>query len=254
MTVVVLVADVPHPGVLPDLVATTPIDGTAAVALYRAALADTVRAVADSGGDLLVNYPAPDDAPVDDPERRLRALVAEALEDRDADPRFEVRAGSSFTAHVGNAVTHLLRDEDVTSAAALRPDVPLVDRTLIDEAAMKLRRSPVVLAPAEGGRIAYAGFAEPIDFTGAYTPPAVETTVDRAGDAGHEADFVEQVPTIRSASGVATTVATVRARDRAGLRVPADTIDAIEDLGLRVTERDGEPTIESRRRPDEESR
>lgn len=253
MTVVAVLADPPREGlVLSDLPERTPLSAAEAADLYGAALEDVVRAVGASGGDPLVNYRPPDLLPEGyrdgvDPEAELRAVVEDALSGvSDADPgevRYEVQVGSTPAARVGNTVTHLLREEDATSAAVCWPTAPLVGRKDVDSAAMKLRRSPVVLGPATGGRVYYAGFTDPVDFEDALAPPAVETMVARGRDAGHDVDFLATLPRIDTPGGLATTVAVVRARRRADRVVPASTAELVDDLGLAVREEEGEAVV-----------
>ncbi|MCL7418638.1 MAG: hypothetical protein M8354_12480 [Halalkalicoccus sp.] len=236
MTTVAVFADPPRPGlVLPNLVETTPISPEEAADLYGTMLADTCLAVEQSGGELLVNYRPADALPEPhaggDPETEIRSLLEGVL---DESPRMEVQVGSTHAARVGNTLTHLLETEEVASAAALSPTAPLCFRTHIDSAAMKLRNSPVVLGPATRGRIAFAGFTDPIDFEGAYDPPAVETLAWRAGDAGLETDFLPMLPVVETGSDLTTVVSLIRARRVAGRIVPPNTTEWIEGGGVRV--------------------
>ena len=260
MTVVAVPAKPPRPGVvLSRLVETTPLSATAAVSLYEATLSDIVRAVATSGGDLLVNYRPAESLPeaetdtddaedAEDPETAVRSLVEAALADLEGDPhagepRYEPQVGSTAAARVGNTVTHLLEREGVGSAAVLWPTAPLAGRTAVDGAAMKLRDATTVLGPTATGDVYYAGFTEPVDFEGALTAPAVETVTDRTADAGGQADFLDVVPSVATPSGLATTVSLVRARERAGQRVPSYTAAAVGTLGLRTRETGGSMTV-----------
>jgi len=248
MTVVAVMLDPPREGlVFPRLPGTSPLSAAEATALYRAVAKDAIRAVADSGGDLLVNY-RPDDLLPEQyrtdtsAEAEVRALAAAALDDPD-DGRFEVQVGSTFAARVGNTLTHLLREEDATSAAAVRADTPLLSRKDVDGAAMKLRRSAVVLGPSERGRVHYAGFAAPIDFADAYAPPALETLTDRALEAGHDVDFLAQYTAIETGADLASVVAVLRARRAAGRIVPEHTMAFVEEHGLATQAVDGELTV-----------
>jgi hypothetical protein len=240
MTVICVLADPPRPGlVLPDLVASSPVSADAAAALYEAALRDICRAAEASGGDLLVNY-RPDDAipaehvPTDaDAEAELREAVAPALDAPD-DTRFEVQVGETFAGRAGNSITHLLEQEEVASAAVTEPAAAFCSRQEIDEAAMKLRRAPVVLGPSTGGRVYFAGFTDPIDFEGAYTPPAIRTLADRAGDAGHEVDFLETLPVLETGADLAEALLQVETRRAAGRPVPAHVADWLDASHLTV--------------------
>ncbi|WP_255149293.1 TIGR04282 family arsenosugar biosynthesis glycosyltransferase [Halorarius halobius] len=242
MTTVAVLVDPPRPGhVLPRLPETSPLSEREAADLYAAMARDLVGAVAGSGGDLLVNYRPEDAVPGDgDAEAEVRELAVEAGVD---EPRLEVQVGETFAGRVGNTVTHLLESEGVASAAAVAPTTPFLTRQHIDEAAMKLRRSEVVLGPATGGRVYYAGFTDGIDFADAYTDPAVGTLTDRARDVGHEVDFLPFLPVVETGSDLATAVATLNARRRAERIVPTHTAETLADLGLVVESADGDLTL-----------
>ena len=261
MTVVAVPAEPPGPGVLPHLVEETPLSPEAAATLYEATLSDAVRAVVKSGGDLLVNYrPSdPDDAGApgdgasgddgeDDAETAVREVVAAALSDLERDPhagepRFEPQVGSTTAARVGNTVTHLLREEEVESAAVLWPTAPLAGRTAVDGAAMKLRSAATVLGPTTTGGVYYAGFTAPVDFEDALSPPAVGTLTERTTATDRETNFIEVLPSVTTPAGLGLTTALVRARRQADRRVPPFTAAAVETLGLRAVETDGALTV-----------
>lgn len=237
MTTVAVLADPPVEGVVcQQLLDSTPLSAAEGVALYEAMLTDVCRAVEASGAQLLVNYRPREHLDLDEsvsPKTQVEAVVSEAVDAPDG-VRYEVQVGSSFAARAGNTVTHLLEQEDEGSVHVCEPTVPLVSRQSIDSASMKLRRSSVVVSPAAGGRVGYAGFADPIDFEGAYDTPAVESLVDSAIDAGVDADFLPGIQPVRTATDLATVVAEVRARERAGRIHPTATADVIDRLGLQV--------------------
>jgi len=262
MTVVAVPAEPPRPGVLSRVVEETPLSPEGAATLYEATLSDAVRAVAKSGGDLLVNYrPAEasdgadtgaeasgDRAGDEDTEAAIREVVEAALADLERDPhagepRYEPQVGSTTAARVGNTVTHLLREEGVESAAVLWPTAPLSGRTVVDGAAMKLRSATTVLGPTTTGGVYYAGFTDPVDFEDALSPPAVGTLTERTAAAEGETNFVEVLPSVVSAAGLALTTTLVRSRRRADRRVPPFTAAAVETLGLRAVEDDGGLTV-----------
>jgi len=254
MTVVAVLVDPPRDGlVLPDLPDETPLSAAEATRLYEAMVSDLLLAVAESGGDLLVNYRSDDQLPDEhvpggaDAEAEVRDLVADVLdEDQRESARVEVQVGSSRSARVGNTVTHLLEAEGVQSAAVLEPDAPTLLRKDVDSAAMKLRRSEVVLGPADDGDVYFAGFTDPVDFEDALSAPAVENLNARAVDAGHGVDFLPGRRRVASAGALRTLVSELRARRAAGRLVPAYTTALVEDLGLRVEGGGGdagEPTL-----------
>lgn len=242
MTTVAVLADPPREGVvLRELVDDDVLTESQAVSLYRAMVGDVCAAVHDSGGDLLVNYRPADQLPkgVDDTESALRSVVEDAL-DETGDIRYEVQVGSTFAARVGNTVTHLLEREGVRTAAVVTPMAAFLARRHVDSAAMKLRRSEVVLGPTTDGRVYYAGFAEPVDFTDAFEPPTVETLVDRAGEAGLATDLLPMLPTVETVTDLRTVLPLLRARTAAGLWVPSRTAAVLSDLELDVDVIDGE--------------
>jgi glycosyltransferase A (GT-A) superfamily protein (DUF2064 family) len=239
MTVVAVLADPPREGlVLPELAETSPLTEAEAADCYAAMLKDVLVAVERSGGDLLVNY-RPDDLLPDDhvtdtaAEAELRALAASALDDVST-ARFEPQVGSTFSARAGNTVTHLLREEEATSAAVVRGNAPFLARTIVDSAAMKLRRSSVVLGPSTDGRVYYSAFTAPVDFEDAYDAPAVETLTNRGRDAGHEVDYIPMTPVVERGEDLLTALPFLSARLAAERIVPAYTAEFVNEHGLHV--------------------
>jgi hypothetical protein len=250
MTLVAVLADPPRPGlVLSSLVDHAPIDAGEAAALYEASLLDTLAAADASGAEVLVNYRSDDtlgdDHVTDSPaEAEVRALAADVVDFDADDVRFEVQVGSTFDGRVGNTVTHLLReDPDASSVLATDALAPLVGRSDVDSTSMKLRRSPVVLGPSDDGAVWAGAFAEPVDFDGAYTTPAVETLTQRAVDAGHDVSYAPTYPRIDNPGGLRATVAQIHARQHAGRVVPERTTAVVEDLGLLVRDRGDGPEL-----------
>lgn len=239
MTVVCVLCDPPRPGlVLTELVDEGPLTADQAADLYAALLKDTFVAVERSGGDLLVNYRPEELLPEAfrgegdaDAEAEIRALAADACSDLD-DVRFEVQVGSSYAARAGNTVTHLLREEDVDSVAVVRGTAPFVTRATIDSAAMKLRTTPVVLGPAPDGRVFYAAFTEPIDFTDVFAAPEVATLAARGDAADLGVDFLPMQPVLRTPEDLDTVLPLIAARRDAGRIVPKETAPLIADFGL----------------------
>lgn len=241
--IAVVPVDPPREGlVCPSLVDETPLSAADAVALYEAAVTDVLRAVADSGADLLVNYrdaeTLPDGWGDGDAETAVRTLSRDALGletvPDDETLRLERQVGSSPSARIGNTVTHLLEREGADGVAVLEPTAPLVRRTVVDGVAMSLRRNDVVLAPATNGDVALAGFTEPIDFTDAYACPAVATLARRARDADLAVGFTDHLPTLSSAAGLQTIAATLEARRTVDVPGGEATGAVLEELDLGV--------------------
>ena len=229
MTVVALLATRPDETALPGLSETATLSPAETTRLYEAMLVDAMRTIDRSGGELLINYDPGDDEA--ETKAALRALAAQALADPD-EARFEPQVGSNTAAVVGNTVTHLLEQENATTAAMLRPEAPLVPRTMVDSAAMSLRRHEVVLGPAADGRLYYAGFREPIDFENAFSPPAAETVATRGADAGYDIDFEPQHTLVDTPADLRSVLALLQSRRRSGVPVPSATAALVDDLGL----------------------
>jgi glycosyltransferase A (GT-A) superfamily protein (DUF2064 family) len=248
MTTIAVLADPPREGlVATELAATSPLTEAEAAECYAAMLSDTFVAATRSGGELLVNYRPDDllpDAHVTDTssEAALRTLAASVLDDV-GDVRFEPQVGSSFDARAGNTVTHLLREEGVNSVAVVEGTSPFLTRTLIDNAAMKLRRAEVVLGPSTRGRRYYAGFTDPIDFDGAFARPAVETLTARGRAAGHDVDFLPVRPVIETGADLFDALPMVNARIDGERAVPANTAAFFDEVGLRVAYDEAEPRL-----------
>ena len=244
MTTVVVLADPPRSGTaLSTLAETTPLSASEAADLYTALLKDTVLAADRSGGETLVNYRPADALGIDaDAEAELRELLSDVLDPESI--RFEPQVGETFAGRVGNTATHLLETEGVGSVGIARPEAALLARTDIDSAAMKLRSAPVVLGSAPGGRVGYAAFGEPIDFTNCYAPPAIGTLTDRAVDAGLGVDFLETKPYLETAADLAEVVIAVRTRRRADAIVPPHLAAWIDGSDLVVSAGDGGLSID----------
>ncbi|MDB9232436.1 DUF2064 domain-containing protein [Halorubrum ezzemoulense] len=248
MTVVVLLANPPREGLVGTAIAeSTPLSAAEAADLYEAQFRDAVLAVDRSGGELLVNYPDDEDLPAEhrtetSPEAELRMLVADTLGGTD-EVRFERQVGSSFGARAGNTVTHLLREEGADSVAVVTPTAPLLSRTSVDSAAMKLRTTEVVLGPSTDGRAYYAGFTEPIDFDGAFEAPALPTLAERGRDADRSVDFVEPSPSLETGADLLDVVPMLRARFAAERVVPDYTAAFVHEKGLDVVVEDGEQRL-----------
>ncbi|MDG5820391.1 hypothetical protein [Natronococcus sp. A-GB7] len=238
MIVVVPVSPSREGLVLSSLVDRTVLTEPEAVELYEASVVDTLRSVAASGGDLLVNYRDEETLPDSvsgDLEAEIRELATAALGDLE-DVRFERQVGSTRAARIGNTVTHLLEQEDATSVGVLEPTAPLIGRTEIDGAAMSLRRHDVVLGPSSGGRTYFAGFGEPIDFTDSDAVPELATLAERADDAGLGVGFAPMLPTIATESGLCATIAGGRARAVADHSQEATTTAIADEIGVGVGE------------------
>ena len=229
MTTVVVLAAPPVPECVPTLIET---DAERNCALYRAMLADVCATIQHGEADLLINYADPETVPDGvDPEASVRDLLAAELEDPN-DVRYEAQAGSDEASKIGNAVTHLLDTEGIPTAAFAKPTALFLRREHIGTTAMQLRTSDVVIGPSTAGRIAFAAFGAPVDFTDAFAPPAVETLTERARDAGLDVSFLPTTPLWESPSDRQTALATLRARLRAGALVPDRTAELVADWDL----------------------
>jgi hypothetical protein len=248
MTTIAVVTAPPRDGlVATDLAATSPLTESEAAECYAAMLRDVVAAVSESGADLLVNYRPDDLLPAEHvtdtaAAAEVRAVVAAALDDP-GDARFEPQVGSSFDARAGNTVTHLLRQEGVASAAVVEPTAPFLTRSLVDNAAMKLRRSGTVLGVSTEGRVYYAGFTDPIDFADAFATPELETLTDRGRAAGNDVDFLPVQPIIETGADLLDVIPLVNARVEAERIVPANTAAFVERTGLRIARDEADPRL-----------
>ena len=241
VTVHVVPVDGPRPGEGRErLAATAPVSEAEADGLIAAMATDVIRAVGESGGDLVVTHHGGDDGP----DASVTDLVEAALADPSA-ARYQPADGSGLEAHA-IALEALLEGEGTGTAAVVDPRAPTLARTHLDRAAMKLRRSGAVVAPSTRGRLAYLGLERPIEIGGASEAPELESVVDRCLAGGLAVDFLEVHPVVETGDDLLSLVCLVRARAAADRIVPHATAGAIADLGLVVTERDGERTLERR--------
>ncbi len=233
--------------VLSNLVEQTVLTPAEAATLYEAATVDVIRAVAASGGELLINYRDEESLPEThrtdvEPEAELRGLVARVLEGTDG-VRFERQVGSTRAARIGNTVTHLLNEEGAASVGILEPTAAAVERTHIDGAAMSIRRNDVVLGPGTDGSASFTTFAAPIDFTDADTTPELATLAGRCQEADLEVGLGPMIPTIGTESGLCGTIALCEARQVAGRAGLEATRAVVEELGLVVRDGEGGPRV-----------
>ncbi len=232
MTVHVLFTESPGSGAtLPGLVEEGSLDRAEGQMLAEAMLKDTAAAVAASGGDLLVLHSPESRAGGTEPGTELRRLIPDALGNPES-VRFEPQVGDSPSARIENAARDLLEEDDVASVAVLDGRVPTVDRTDLDGAGMKLRRSDVVVGPAPNGRLAYVGFTEAFDMEGLDWPFRLEALVERATAKGLEIDFLSLHPWVGDERDLETVGSLIGARRTANRRVPEHTAAAIDELGL----------------------
>lgn len=236
MATIVVLAQPPEAGEPLAGLAGSVLSSAERARLYRASLVDVVRAVQAAGPQVLVNYPPAERAEdTDDPERAIR----DALRDLVPEPgeiRYEVQVGETDDGRVGNALTHLLREEGADSAGVIDPGTAFLTRADVGQATMKLRSTEVVLGPAPRGRVYFAGFTEPIDFADAFATPALETLTERGRAADYDVDFLPVQPLHERPADLVDVVAGVRARRRAERQSPAATAAVVEELGLRVDE------------------
>lgn len=248
MTVIAVLAKPPREGlVLPELANTTPLSEAAVADLYEALLRDTFLAVDRSGGDLLINYLSNDDLPEAhrtdiDPVAELRSMAADTLDDI-ATVRFEPQVGSTVSARAGNTLTHLLDTEAANSAAVVFGTAPLMTRLIVDSAAMKLRTNEVVVGPATDGRVYYAGFTEPVDFSESFEGIELQRLTNRARDADHDCEFLQLTPRVETERDLLSLLPLLRSRFTAERIVPEYTASFVHEHGLDVVDGDDGPEL-----------
>ncbi len=230
MTTIAVLAEPPVeecvPTVLPDR------EQSEQLTLYRAMLADVCDAIQHGEGNLLVNYRQKSAVPDGvDSKQSLKTLLNEELTEPD-EVRYERQVGETYSGRVGNTLTHLLETEEKPTVAVAKPTAVFLRREHIGTAAMQLRTSEVVLGPAPGGRLTFAAFREPIDFTDAFAPPAVETVTERATGEGLDVSFLAMTPLLAEPEDLPTALSLLRARRQAGRLVPQRTAAVIEDLDI----------------------
>ncbi len=248
MPTIVVPAAPPRPGlVLTGLAAEAPVSAVEAARLYKACFRDALSAADVAGGDLIVTYPSADRVGTNEdgtgPEAAVRAAATPALS-APAEVRFEVQVGSTPSARLGNVVTHLLREEEVSSVGYLLPSAYNTPRTVLDSAAMKSRSADLVLGPAPDGRVHYAAFADAsLNFADSLAPPALDGLAASAAEAEVATDFVETRPLLERAADLPTLLATVSARRRAGRTVPERVAAVVDELGLRLEADDDDDAL-----------
>lgn len=246
MTTVIVLADPPVEGVAcNELVEQTDLTPSDGLALYEALVADTMATLERSTVDILVNYPQADAIPGDaediDPKARLRELTANAMTpDRFEEIRFEPQVGGNFSAKAGNAITHLIRDEDAQSATVLDPCVPRLARSIVDEGALKLRRADVVLGPAARGDVYFAGFSDLIDFTDVFETQPIEAVTREAIANDLAVDFLRTREVLSTPADLRGVLTRLNANTLAGKPLPEQFWKTIQEREIEL--RDGKIT------------
>lgn len=245
MTTVLVLAEPPGEHALPGLSGV--LDGTGRRTLSRAFLQDVIQAADAAAGEMLIAVRHGDSVGHD--RESAEEAVRDAIEPADGVDaravRIERQVGSTASARLGNAVTHLLAEENADSVVAVWPGAPMLGRADIDGAAMKLRQRSVVLGPATRGRLALAAFRETVDFTEALEPPALLSVTAAARDADLEVDFIADQVLVDTHADLSSLLIAIRARLLADRAVPPQTTTAISDLGLRLSLDHDTPTVVS---------
>lgn len=239
MTVHVVLADPPdeRPS-LPGLIESSPLDASATATLAEAMLQDVCRTIESSGGELVVGVRRGDRADADaaageSVDEPIATVLESALEDPGS-ATVESFAGQTPDEQAATALERHFEEANATSVAIVSARSPTLARTDLDGAAMKLRRSDAVVAPAPGDRFAYLGLSEPLGLSGRPLPPELTTVVDECVDTGHETDFLSMHPVVTHGADLVSLVAVVESRRTAGRWVPPFTTEAIDGLGLRL--------------------
>jgi len=222
MTTVVVLAEPPVEDCVPDILPSE-VDADEDSTLYAAMFADLCTAIQRGEGEVLINHPPAERVPEEvDPVDSIRETLAGRVPAPE-DVRYEVQVGESYSGRVGNALTHLLEAEDEPTVAVAAPTALFLRREHLGNAAMQLRTNEVVLGPAPGGRVYFAGFRKPVDFADAFAEPAVETLTERGRQADCGVSFLPMTPLFERPEDFQTATALVRARKRAGRLVPEET-------------------------------
>lgn len=201
--------------------------------LYEAMLADACRAVERSGADLVVRVDGQDpEGVIEDLKPTLEAPDEMEVVAHEAAARSEALASEVLR----------LQETGVRTAAVMEPSGAFIARRTVDSASMKLRSSELVVGPAPGGRVYFAGVAEPLDLRDRFERPAMESLAGVA-DEDRGVDFLPMLPVLDRAADLPTVVATLRARGSAGRSVPERTAGVVTDLGLAVSAADGELAV-----------
>lgn len=232
-----VVVDPPRTGgVLTSLVESGAVSAADAATLYQGLVKDTLRNVETSGGELTVFVPPPDTASTGDgettePAAELRALGVESLDDPDAVTIVEQTGGSKL-ARTADAIEWLTANTEEATVAVLDVRAPLLFRSVLDQAAMQLRRHDVVIAPSPHGRAAYLGLAESLDASDTEPALGIEALVAQATRANLSVGFLPVQPFLESTRDLAGLRSLLRARATADHVVPVHTFNALQELSV----------------------
>lgn len=237
-TVAVLVEASNKRTLLSDLVERNVITRGETSDLFEAMIRDVIGTVERSGGEVVVAARTDDeDLEGTDPhveiDESLRRRFGEAVE---GELDVEVSGESDRAVWIEAVLRSLLNRPGVETAAVVPASVPMLERTHVDGAAMRLRRASMVLGPDHRGGTYYLGVGD-VAVLGAGLDPSVEVTLVRgARQQGSEVDFLPVVPTVTDGRDLTWLVGHVEALRTAGRRIPERTAAWIDGVGATVTD------------------
>lgn len=237
-TVAVLVEDSSKRTLLSDLVERNVLSRGETGDLFEAMVRDVIGTVDRSGGEVVVAARTDDvDLGGTDPhgetDESLRHRFGEAVE---GELEVEVSGESDRASWIEAVLRSLLDRPGVETAAVVPASVPMLERTHVDGAAMRLRRSSMVLGPDHRGGTFYVGTDGSAAFGGGLDPSVEVSLVREARRRGSEVDFLPVVPTVRGGRDLRWLVGHVEALRAAGRRVPARTAAWIDGVGATMTD------------------
>ena len=200
----------------------TPLDALAVddpAALYRAMLGDVLNTCERSGATVLVAV-GPPESPV--AMEAMEAFVDEEALAPDA-VRVEAQVGADHGERVHNTVEHLLATSDHRSVSVVYPETPLVRRSVIDAAAMRMRSADVVIAPDTAGGVSNLGLTAALPLRSLTPTTPAYSVVELATEADQTVAFLEMTPRVRTDAALQVTVELLRARAAADAEVPRRT-------------------------------
>ena len=214
MTEVAIVAEAPE--------GPTPLAGLAVddpAALYRAMLADVLNTCERSGATVLVTVGPPESPTA---MAAMQELIAEEALAPDA-VRVEAQVGADHGERVHNIVEHLLATSDHRSVSVVFPETPLLRRSVIDAAAMRMRSADVVIAPDTTGGVSNLGLTAALPLQSLTRTTPAHAVVELAAAADQTVAFLEMTPRVRTDAALQVTVELLRARAAAGTELPRRT-------------------------------
>ena len=194
----------------------TPLSREQTTAILDGVVQDGLRAAHESGGPLSIwiDESTRTVSEWNDPRGHARNLIEGALPSDAPMPEIDTESPTEYA-----AIAAAIERTNEASGAVLIPGTPFVQRRHIDEAAMRLRQTDVVLGPATAGTWYLFGHREEVEFSYPEDSYLSSTIARQATASDYSMNLLRTLPGIWDGNSLADAVTTLTIADYADLSV-----------------------------------